>query len=355
LKTLTISITLLVAVLLSSSGLLVTHATTPNSIQNLSSSQSKQTEKLSLGIQGVISSAGSQTWSLSGGSLVGAQFGQEQVPPNANLQYMMRASVNGLSASGSVRIALSGTTVDGQSINFRASGPIVGMIPSICFPSYASPDANGNCPSTDTSAIPAFFVAEVSTTETLGSNTTTGLENLLIESPILNPFAAPIAIMSTDGSIAIIATYQTGSATWSNVQVMGTVSGTFNGNSASGSFSQVANAVENFVTGKENELGSVAFQNMSTSSLNARGLYVGTSTVPTAGSFDCAAMAGLPEGTCTETGLASTGTFIMLGSSGSNSNSAFLSGTTIVGSYTVNWPAPSITFSGTIAATVTTQ
>ena len=259
-KTLTAAITLLAVVLLSSSGLLVTHATTPSSIQ---SSGKHSSQQLSLGIQGVISSAGNQRWSLSGGTLYGAQFGPEQVPPGATIHYNMDASSNGLSATGNFRLSLTGTTTDGQSISFNANGQIVGMIPSICFPSYASPDANGNCPTTDTSAIPGFFVAMVSTTETLGSTTTTGQATLLIESPILNPWGAPIAISSTDGSINVIAGYQSGTATWSNVQLVGTVSGTLNGQTASGSFSQVANARENFVTGNEQEFGTVAFQNMS--------------------------------------------------------------------------------------------
>jgi len=341
--------TLLAVVLLSSSGLLVTHATTPSSSQP-SNSYSKQ--QLSLGLQGVISSAGNQKWSLSGGNLYGAQFGQEQVPPGASLLYSMRATVNGLSASGNVKLSLSGTTADGQSITFNTNGQIVGMIPSICFPSYASPDQNGNCPTTDTSAIPGFFVAMVSTTENLGSTVTTGQATLLIETPILNPWGAAVAIMSTDGSINIMADYQSGTAQWSNVQLTGTVSGTLNGQSASGSFSQVANAYENFVTGNEYEFGTVAFSSMSPSSLNANGYYMGTSTVPTAGSFDCSALAGLPEGTCTETGLTSTGSFMMSGSSGSTSS--WGSGTSILGSYSVTWPAPSVTFSGTIKATVTT-
>jgi hypothetical protein len=343
------AITLLAVVLLSSSGMLVTHATTQSSTQ----SYGRQGQQLSLGLQGVISSAGDQKWLLSGGNLYGAQFGQEQVPPGANIQYSMRASVDGLSATGKFQLSLTGTTADGRSISFNANGQIVGMIPSICFPSYASPDVNGNCQATDTSAIPGFFVAMVSTSETLGSTTTTGQSTLFIETPILNPWGAPIAISSTDGSINIMVDYQRGTAMWSNVQLTGTVTGTLNGQPASGSFSQMANANENFVTGNEYESGTVALQNMSPSSLNANGYYVGTSTVPTAGSFDCSALAGLPEGTCTETGLSSTGSFTMYGSSGSTSS--WMSGNSISGSYSVTWPAPSVTFSGTITATVSSQ
>ncbi len=273
---------------------------------------------------------------------MGAQLGQEMIPPGANLEYSMRASVNGLSSSGWVQLSLSGVTADGQSVTFNANGPVVGMIPSICFPGYDSPNANGNCPSTDTSAIPGFFEAAVSTTETLGSTTTSNQLVLLIEAPIMSPWGGPIVISSTDGSVNIVASYQNGMAIWSNVQLTGSLSGTYNGNPASGSFFQTANAVENFVSGTENEFGTVALVGMSPSSLNAQGFYSGSSTVPTTGSYDCSALAGLPEGTCTETGLTSTGSFTMMGQS-----------TTITGSYNVNWPAPSVTCSGTITATVT--
>jgi hypothetical protein len=340
LKTLTTAITLLATLLIASSGLLVTHASTANSVQQpMQSSQS-----LSFGLQGVITAGGNQQWSISGGNLVGAQLGQELVPPGANLQYSLSASVRGLSASGYMQLSMSGTTADGQSVTFKANGLIVGMVPSVCFPSYASPDANGNCQPTDTSTIPAFFVAAVSATETLGSTTTTNQLTLLVESPIMNPWGAPIAIVSTDGSVNVVATYQSAMATWSHVKLSGTLTGTYNGQQASGSFTQVANAVENFVTGTEYEFGTVAFQNMSPSNLNANGFYTGNSSVPAAGSYDCAALAGLPEGTCTETGLTSTGSFMMMGQNG----------VSISGSYVVNWPAPSVTYSGTITASVKT-
>lgn len=331
-KTLTTTaITLLATVLLASSGMLVTHASTP------------QQSQFTLALQGTISSAGNQRWSTSGGDLIVAQLGSETVPPGSTMQYSMTSSVSGLSASGSFQMSITGTTTDGQSVSYTASGPIVGMIPSICFPGYDSPDANGNCPATDSTTIPAFFVAEVSTTETLGSSTTTNELTMLIEAPIMNPWSSPIVISSTDGSVSVVTTYSSATATWSDVQLAGTLSGTYNnGQSATGTFSQVANANENFVTGSETEFGSVTMHGMSPAALNSQGVYVGSSTVPTAGSYDCSALVGLPEGTCTETGLVSSGSFAMLGHH-----------SVITGTYNVNWPAPSVTFSGTITGTVT--
>jgi hypothetical protein len=339
-KTLSTAITILAVILLSSSGLLISHAATTSSAQTPSYNNSSQS--LSLNLQGVITSAGHQSWSVSGGSLVGAQIGSEVVPPGATLQYSMNANDKGMSSSGSFMVSLTGTGIDGQSVSFTASGQIVGMIPSICFPGYDSPNAAGVCPSTDQTAIPAFFEAPVVATETIGTTTTTAQLVLLIESPIMSPWGAPIVITSTDGSVSIVTTYQSATATWSNVKLAATLSGTFNNQPASGTLYQVSNAVENFVTGTEYEWGTVAFQNMSPSSLNSQGLYMGNSSVPMAGSFDCSAQAGLPEGTCTETGLSSTGSFYMMGQGGSYTT----------GSYYVNWPAPSVTYSGTITATV---
>ena len=339
-KTLTTAITLLATLLLASSGMLITHATTANSVQQPSWSSAPQ---LSFNLQGTMLTAGTQYWSVSGGNLVGAQVGQEMVPPGANLQYSLSDSVKGLTTTGSVQLSMSGKTTDGQSMTFNANGQVVGMIASICLPGYDSPDVYGNCPASDTSTIPAFFVAAVSTTETLGSTTTTNHLTLLIESPIMNPWGAPILITSTDGSVNIVTTYSSATATWMNVKLTGTLTGTYNGQQASGTFTQSANAREDFVAGTENEFGTVAFVNMSPSSLNAQGVYTGTSSVPTAGSYDCSSIAGTPEGTCLETGLTSTGSFTMWGQVGSMS-----------GNYVVNWPAPSVTFSGTITASVRT-
>jgi hypothetical protein len=336
-KTLATAMTLLITLLIASSGLLVTHAAT--------SSSATTHGDLSLGLSGVITSAGSQSWSMSGGFLAGAQIGQEIVPAGASIQYSLNADVRGMSSTGWFSLSMSGTTADGQSFTYNAVGPVVGMVPSICFPGYDSPNAAGNCPTTDNTAIPGFFIAAVSATETLGSTTTTSQLVFLIEAPIMNPWGAPIAIASTDGSVNVVATYQSATATWSDVHLAGVLSGTYNGQQATGMFAQTANAYENFVTGTENEFGTVALQNMSPSSLNSQGVYVGSSTVPTTGSYDCAALAGLPEGTCTETALTSTGSFVLMGQSS----------TIITGTYVVNWPAPSVTFTGMITATVRTH
>ena len=45
----------------------------------------------------------------------------------------------------------------------------MGQVPAICLPGYDSPDANGNCPQSDTSAVPMFFVGEANVQLTLNT------------------------------------------------------------------------------------------------------------------------------------------------------------------------------------------
>ena len=351
-----VAFTLLAGILLSSGGLLVTHASNSTYGSHTQQPAKHQSDPaLNLNLQGLIASAGSQTWNLAGGSAYAAQFGAETVQPGASLQYSLNAAVKALTSSGTFQLTLTGTTTDGQSISVQANGAVVGTVAAMCFPNYDT-SATGVCAPTDSSQIPAFFEVGAVVSETLGTTTTTSQTVLLVETPIMNPWGSAIVISSTDGSIAIVTTYGTGMATWSNVLLTGSVVGTFNGQPASGSFFEVSNALENFVTGTEVEMGTVSLQAMTPSSLDASGKYVGTSKVPTDPSTmaDCSAAMGTPTGTCTETGLSSTGNFQMssTGSTGQHGGHDRAQGSTITGSYSVTWPQPSVTYTGTITATV---
>ena len=67
--------------------------------------------------------------------------------------------------------------------------------------------------------------------------------------------------------------------------------------------------------------------------MNANGGYLGTSTIPHAGSFSC----GLA---CTETGFQDSGSFLLYGSQGKSS-------AVITGSYSTTWTVPAFGFSST--------
>jgi hypothetical protein len=356
LKTSLVALTLLVGILLSSSGLLVTHASNSTYGSQIQPTKHQSNQKLSLNLQGLIASAGSQTWNLAGGNAFGASFGTETLMPGATLSYSLNAAVNGLTSSGTFQLSASGMTTDGQSISVTGSGVIVGTIAAMCFPNYDT-SASGVCMQTDSSLIPAFFEVGAVLSETLGTTTTYSQVLLLVETPIMNPWGSAIVISSIDPTTGaptadanIVATYSTGTATWSNVLLTASVSGTYNGQPVSGTLFEVSNANENFVTGTEVEYGTVSLQSMTQASLDSSGYYWGTSTVPTdsATMADCSAALGTPLGTCTETGLTSVGTFTM-------GSTVHHTTTTIKGSYIVNWPQPSVTFTGTITATVTSS
>ena len=288
---------------------------------------------------GVITYAGNQMWRQSGGQLVEMLVGGVPAAQSGDLSYNLVARVTGLSASGTFSLKLSDSQ-DGVLMN--ALGRVVGYVPSVCFPNYDTPNALGQCASSDSSGIPAFFEAYLVGSLNMGGQTTALNGVFLVETGILNPFGGPIVISAVDNSIVIVATYSRSNVDWQGVQLAGVVSGTFNNAPVSGSFMQTVNAHEDLVTGTETELGSVSLVGMSISSLNAQGHFSGSSTTPTTGTMDCSAIMGLPPGTCTATALSSTGTFMMQGQDG----------TRMTGAYGIYWPAPSIVFGGQISATV---
>lgn len=252
--------------------------------------------------------------------------------------YSMAASVNGLSASGNFRLHLMGTTTDGQQVMVRVQGKIVGAIPAVCFPSYS---VTGTCAPGDTSEIPAYFLVNGYVRVETGTSFSQEYSiSLVIEDAALNAFGGPIVISSTDGSLMVIATYSSAKTDWQGVQTAGQLTGTLGGSTVSGAFTQSIHTQEDYVSGTAQDSGRIYLVGMSVPSLDSHGQFHGTSTIPTTGTIDCSP-AGLP-GTCTETGYSSTGTFTMADPKGSS----------LQGSYNVQWPAPSITFGGSISGTL---
>jgi hypothetical protein len=166
-------------------------------------------------------------------------------------------------------------------------------------------------------------------------------ETLQIESPYFNPWGAPIVLASTDNSIVIAATYTKGSILWAGTTLAGTIVGTLGTAAASGTFSMTNTEYENLVAGTASDAGSISYSSMTPSSLNAKGHYTGTSTIPTAGALDCSAATGIP-GTCSWTGFQSGGRFTFT----SNGDAA------ITGTYSTAWGTPALSFVSTVSATV---
>jgi hypothetical protein len=271
-----------------------------------------------------------QQWFFSGRDLVRATVGGVNANPSSSkVNYVLSAEVNGLSADGTFALSLSGTDSDRSQISYVVQGAVIGYAPSICFPSYTT--APSSCQTSDTSGIPAFFEIMLSSGQIL-----------LVETPIMNVFGGPIVIASPDGSVLIVATYNKAAVVWSNVQLAGSLSGTLGSIPVSGLFTQTVKARENFMTGRENESGTISFVHMTPSSLDSAGQFSGQSSTPTTGGIDCSVNLNLPPGTCILTGLLSHGGFALTGDNG----------VTVDGKYSIVWPAPSVIFSGSIAAQV---
>jgi hypothetical protein len=295
---------------------------------------------------GGIANAGPQNWRMRGGNLVSVLITSlPAVTSWSDLKYSMNATLNGLTSSGTFKLHMQGLTSSGKTVNLRIDAAVVSSIPAVCFPSYS---ITVLCSNGDTSEIPAFFV--VAGYMITGSSSTDSAAkipvSLLVEVAALNPFGAPIVISSaTDNSIAIVATYNHARTFWYGVQVEGALVGSM-GKTATpvtGNFVENIVTTENYVTGTARDNGTIALIGMSVKDLNAQGTFQGTSTIPTTGEMACPPL-GLPPGTCIETGFLSKGSFTLTNQKD----------WTIKGKYDVLWPAPSITFGGSITAKIDT-
>ncbi|HYR04933.1 MAG TPA: hypothetical protein VEO75_06045 [Nitrososphaerales archaeon] len=294
-----------------------------------------QTQALNATMAGGVANFGSQFYYVSGGQVAFAMIaGQPVDPASATIQYSFFASQNGLSTQGFAKVQFSGTTTTGDSVSLSGTFNINGMVPAVQFPQ--------GCTTNCQSALPFFFLASSPNVQlTVGTSTQTVAETLQIESPYFNPWGAPIVLASTDNSMVIAATYTKGSILWAGTTLVGTIAGTLDATAASGLFSMTNIEYENMVTGTASDSGSVTYSSMTPSSLNAKGHYSGTSTIPTAGTSDCSAVTGIP-GTCTATGFQSAGGFTFTGDANPS----------IKGTYSTTWGSSALSFVSSVSATV---
>jgi hypothetical protein len=268
---------------------------------------------------GGVANLGTQYYYVNGGQVAFAAIaGQILDPRSATVQYSFFASQNGLAASGFAKVQFSGTGADGTSVGLSGTFTIDSMVPAAEFPVGCTTDCQ--------SALPFFFVAGSPNVQlTFGTSTQTVAETLQIESPYFNPWGAPIVLASTDNSIVIAATYTKGDILWAGTTLAGTIVGTLGTTAASGMFSMTNTEYENLVAGTASDSGSISYGSMTPSSLNAKGHYTGTSTIPTTGALDCSA-----------------GRFALT----SNGDPA------MTGTYSTSWGIPSLSFVSTVSATV---
>jgi len=280
------------------------------------------TQQLNLSVPfgyGGVTNLGSQTYTIGGGSVLGATVNGLQVN-NPKLQYFLVATVSGTTTSGYGTIRLTGTTSAGQ---VSATGTFT---------------INADSPvATIGSDLPSAFISYA---PNISITTRTGSESLsqpfAIESPYLNPFGNPIILSSLDGyTLSIVATYSIGTIVWQGTQVQGALAGTYGTESVSGIVTDTGSEVEDLVAGTAYDHGTTSFSQMTDPALDVTGTYTGSDTIPTAGATDCSSMTGIP-GTCTETGFQSSGTW----SAGS-----------LHGTYATTWGVPALYFGSTITST----
>ncbi len=294
---------------------------------------------LVLTLTGAVTDAGTQTYAQSGGLLLGGQIGAYTLDPNtAQLTYSMNAVVQGLTASGAAQFSLTANGFDSNSISHSivATGAAVigDTIPAIELPLGC---AGAAC----TSEVPAFLVGMAQIDLTVDGVAQPSLTTpFIFESAYLNPYGGPIIMGTPDlTSIALVATYTTGTIQWSNSATAGTISGTISTkHDFTGQFSVVAQESEDLVAGTATDSGTVKFFNMNNVQYNAEGTYSGTSFIPSGGSA-CTGIP-LPPGTCAQTGFQSTGVY----------NLKTDMGRSITGTYDTAWDTPAITYTSTVTA-----
>jgi len=357
----TMAVTVLAVLLLSSGGLLVTHAATPNSGSDWGQ-RSSNSQALSLTMGGGVVSAGNQRYLIvqNGPALLAVINGDPLA--TSQLTYTLRAQQNGLSTSGSATFTLTGVdAITGASVALSGNVQISGAIPAVCLPSYSM---TGVCASSDSSEVPAAFTG-LATIQTGSATTSSNNDNdnsqsstsstapsttvgMVMESAYFNPFGNAITITSSDSSIVIVTNYTQATIDWTSVVDAGAIGGTLGTTPITGAFQQVAAEHENLVAGTAIDFGTLSLSgvtNMTSgnpiSYMNANGGYVGSSTIPQAGSFSCGTVSGI--NVCAETGFQDNGSFLLFGH-----------GALIRGSYSTTWSIPAFGFSSVVTGKVTT-
>jgi hypothetical protein len=297
-------------------------------------------QPVSLTLQGMVMDAGSQTYQLSGGQLVGGSvFGLTIT--SGFLYYQMDASVLGLSTYGTSFLVLSAQTSNG-SLWLEASGHISDSMAAAQFP-FGCGSQGPSC----TSEIPGMFLGLDRVSYSIGGVQRAQVTLPIgIESTYLNPFGGPIVLTSLDSTtnpaIAIIATYSSATIEWSNVLMAGTATGLFGASQANGVFSMRVASFENLVTGVEYDQGQIVLNDVTPNGILAVGEFHGVSTIPTTGGQVCPATLGFPDMACTETGLTSTGNMNL-----------WSSNIHIVGAYETLWGTPALGFISSVSGKMT--
>lgn len=299
---------------------------------------------------GIITDAGSQSYSFSGGIAVGGEVLGNPITMGAPINFHFSASVSGLSTSGSGQITVPAASVGGGNGAYVISVEIVDQEAAAVFP--LNPDGS-SCTTGCTSQIPIMFVG-VATISNQGRSASVPVA---VESPYWDPFGNPIVITSLDSTTSpalyMVVTYHKATIDWSQVVVQGIIGGAVGSEPVSGYYATVTNSHENLFTGMEKDAGQIFFTGMSDPSMNGQGSLSGSTTIPplSTNSYDCTSAYAVAlgvywpfgSGTCVLTGASSSGSIQM----------SLASGAKMTGTYATTWSVPSLTTGTTFTATVT--
>jgi len=299
--------------------------------------------QLALTISGSVGNSGQQNYTQSGGQVVYASIlGQVVDPSTAVFNESLFASVDDLATSGTANFSLSGEFL-GNETSFILGGTIeiADAIPAEAFPLGCWDGITLPLSPACTSQLPGFFVGIGTLEGTVSSSLQLPL-GMEIESAYLNPgpLLGPLVLASTNDSVVIVFSYAAATIDWQDIQTSGSLAGTLGTTPVNGLFNMTTNAHEDLFAGTETESGTMAFYDMTPSYLDASGSFSGSSTIPSSNTIDCSLITGI-AGTCTETGLASSGNFTL------DPSDAL-----IQGAYDINWSVPAVSFSGTSTALV---
>jgi len=306
---------------------------------------------------GSVTNLGTQTYYTNGGLVEYGYINGVAIDGNPSIQYTVLATQSGLSTKGFGSIHFS-ATAGGTPFSVTGSFSIGGADPGAGLPA--------GCTTTCTQILPFDFIGSSNVQFTFGGSSQP--VTMVVESPYWNPYLSGVLTSgaiylvsmqtipyTTIPLVTIVATYTQGTILWMGAQsggspttllnpqypgVYGGIYGALGQTSVQGSFTLTTNEFENLVTGTATDSGTIQF-NTNIPSLNARGTYSGSDTIPTAGYMDCTTGIGgdgIP-GTCNLSGFMSNGHF----------KAGALSG-----GYSTTWGVPAYVFSSTVTATLST-
>lgn len=285
---------------------------------------------------GVITNAGSQQYSITGGVAVAdGHIFSTLVSTGSSVNFHFSASVVGLSTSGNGELGVSNGHGKSWGNLQGVSIQINDEVPAATFPLGSD---------SPTSQIPFFFLG-TATVIGQGNHGTSESVPVTIESAYWNPFGGPIVISSLDNgaSIFLVLNYTAATIQWSGVEVDGALVGTYGSTPVSGGYTTITNSFENLFAGTEQDSGQISFYGFAIPQLNANGVLRGSTTFTATGGLDCSGSSGLPPGTCLLTGASSAGSFSMHLNQGGK----------IDGTYATVWSVPSTFTATSVTATVT--